>query len=232
METLALEGLTASAKVGGSVAFRAAAAFMSDDDRKKARAKVDPEIRALHAIMERLAKGQDSAYAELYKKAAPRVHAFLLRLSGDRALADDLVQDTFIRIGAARGAFEEGAAAWPWMIAIARNTFLDAMRRTKVRRDAAAQTKAEQAAEPVVAPPEARGDEALAAREMLSVVQKTLDAMPELSREAFILVRFEGLSMSEAADVLGTTEAAVKIRAFRAYALLREALGIEKGGAS
>lgn len=205
---------------------------MTDDERKRGRAKVDPEVRALDAIMERLAKGQDSAYAELYKKAAPRVHAFLLRLSGDRALADDLVQDTFIRIGAARGAFEEGAPAWPWIVAIARNTFLDAMRRTKVRRDASAQTKAEQSAEPLVASGETQGDEALAAREMLTIVQQTLDAMPDLSREAFILVRFEGLSMSEAAAVLGTTEAAVKIRAFRAYAQLRRALGIEKGASA
>jgi RNA polymerase sigma-70 factor (ECF subfamily) len=163
------------------------------------------------------------------------VRRFLLRLSGDAALSDDLTQDTFLRAHAARGGFDLGASARPWLLAIARNTFLDSLRRAKVRRDAATATRSEQGAEPQLAPPEAQGDEALAGRELMEKVRSTLDKLSPLVREAFVLVRFEGLSMSEAAEVLGTTEAAVKVRAFRAYEALRETLGDElreRGGRS
>ena len=94
-----------------------------------------------------------------------------------------------------------------------------------MRRNAAEATKAAQDADPPVAAGETQGDEALAAREMLDLVSATLAKLSPHVREAFVLVRFEGLSMNEAAQVLGTTEAAVKVRAFRAYEALREAFG-------
>ena len=77
------------------------------------------------------------------------------------------------------------------------------------------------------AAPETRGDEVVAARQSLDVVRRTLDDMPFLQREAFVLIRFEGLSVREAAEVLGATEAAVKVRAFRAYEALRAALDVK-----
>lgn len=178
---------------------------------------------ALDGVMERFARGDDGAFGELYRCGAPRVRGFLLRLTGDPALADDLTQETFLRIHRARGSFVAAAAALPWMLAIARNAFRDHMRRTQAR--AAATTRAEQdGGRPREAAPDTRGDETLAAREMLDVVRRTLDRMPVLQREAFVLLRFEGLSVSEAAEVLGATESAVKIRAFRAYEMLRVAL--------
>jgi RNA polymerase sigma-70 factor, ECF subfamily len=188
---------------------------------------LDEDALALDAAMDQFARGEDEAFAEVYRLAAVGVRRFLMRMGGDAALADDLTQDTFLRVHAARGGFEIGAKARPWLLAIARNTFLDSMRRAKVRRDAAIATKAEQRAESHLAPPEAQGDEALAGREMLGIVSATLDKLSPLIREAFVLVRFEGLSMSEAAEVLGTTEAAVKVRAFRANEAMREAFGPE-----
>ena len=54
-----------------------------------------------------------------------------------------------------------------------------------------------------------------------------LQGLPEAHREAFTLVQLDGLSLAEAAQVLGTTVPAVKLRAFRAYEALRERLGDE-----
>jgi RNA polymerase sigma-70 factor (ECF subfamily) len=185
----------------------------------------DPVAATLTGLMDRYARGEDAALAELYRVGAPRLRAFLLRLGGDATLAEDLTQDAFLRIHRARGSFAEGAAALPWMIAIARNAFLDQSRRRAVRRAERADPEGAAAAEPP-APPSTRGDEALAAREMLDVVQATLRDLPALQRDAFVLIRFEGLSVAEAAQVLGTTEGAVKVRAFRAYEALRAALDL------
>jgi RNA polymerase sigma-70 factor (ECF subfamily) len=180
-------------------------------------------IHDLDEVMDRYAAGTDVAFDELYRRGAHRVRGFLVRLSGDTALADDLTQETFVRIHRARGSFSAGAAALPWMFAIARNAFVDHTRREQVRRSSRAKV-----AQPREASPETRGDEAFAGREMLVIVRATLERLPLLQREAFVLLRFEGLSVSEAAQILGATEAAVKVRAFRAYEALRAAL--EVGG--
>jgi RNA polymerase sigma-70 factor (ECF subfamily) len=110
------------------------------------------------------------------------------------------------------------------MYAIARNAFLDHARREQVRRSSTARL-----APTREAAKDTQGDELLSGREMLDVVRETLARLPMLQRDAFVLIRFEGLSVSEAAQVLGATEAAVKVRAFRAYEALREALDRSTG---
>jgi RNA polymerase sigma-70 factor (ECF subfamily) len=62
------------------------------------------------------------------------------------------------------------------------------------------------------------------ARESARVVAEALGAMTEARREAFILLRYEGLSVKEAAQIVGISEGALKIRAFHAYEALRAAL--------
>lgn len=149
----------------------------------------------LDGIMERCATGDGRAFDELYRRGAQRIRGFLVRLSGDAALADDLTQETFVRVHRARGSFEAGASALPWMFAIARNAFLDHTRREQVRRNSRSSVS-----QPREAALDTQGDAVLAAREMLVIVRETLEALPLLQREAFVLIRFEGLSVSEAAE--------------------------------
>jgi RNA polymerase sigma-70 factor (ECF subfamily) len=58
-------------------------------------------------------------------------------------------------------------------------------------------------------------------------VERTLASLPPNQREAFVLIRYEGLSVADAAAIVGATEGAVKLRAFHAYEALRAALGDE-----
>jgi RNA polymerase sigma-70 factor (ECF subfamily) len=208
-----------------TAASASAASAAAADAPKAPKAELAPH--PLDGLMDRYARGDDAAFEELYRLGAPKVRGFLLRLCGDAALADDLMQEAFLRVHRARGSFASGAAAIPWMLAIARNAFLDQTRRARARPRAGG-TEEDLATRE--APPGARGDEALAAREMAHVVRRTLQSLPILQREAFVLIRFEGLTVSEAAQVLGATEGAVKIRAFRAYEALREALRTAEDG--
>jgi RNA polymerase sigma-70 factor, ECF subfamily len=194
-------------------------ASMPDESRPEA-----PAPDALSSVMDRYARGEDPAFDDLYRLGAPRVRGFLLRLCGDLALADDLMQETFIRVHRGRGSFAMGAAALPWLLAIARNALRDHARRAQVRPGTRPVARGEQEPAQREAPPDARGDEVLAGQEMLEVVRNVLHGLPALQREAFVLLRFEGMSVSEAAQVLGTTEGAVKVRAFRASEALRAAL--------
>jgi len=175
---------------------------------------------ALNQLMDRYAGGDDAAFRALHAELAPRLHRFLLRLTGSATSADELAQEAFLRIHRGRAAFSRGGAALPWIYAVTRNVFLDHERRRKVHAavvldEALTQVHPDAASH--------RPDRVLESRRTLDVVRTTLAGLPVSQREAFILLRFEGLSVSDAAEVLGSTEASVKSRAFRAYEAIRRA---------
>jgi RNA polymerase sigma-70 factor, ECF subfamily len=180
----------------------------------------------LDAAMHRYAKGEDSAFAELYSGLAPRLQVFLRRVCGKQDLAEDLAQETLLRIHRARGSFAPQAAVVPWAYAIARNCYIDHMRGLKARIKLATPTDA--GGEPVVPEPiagiEASAEQEQIARQTAEVIERELQRMTMARREAFVLLRYEGLSVVEAAHVLGATPSAVKLRAFHAYEAIRKAL--------
>jgi len=177
--------------------------------------------------MERYARGDESAFAEVYDALAPRLYAFLLRQTRSEARAKDVLQQTMLKIHLARGSFNEGAAVLPWAYAIARRLSIDSLRRGK--REVPADEDHDAPAADQIAP-----DDAAYAGELGARIRKALDNLPENQRIAFQLVKEEELSIAEAAAILGTTESAVKLRAHRAYEALRKELGdawAEDGGA-
>ena len=84
---------------------------------------------SLDAAMDRYARGDDTAFGEIYDKLAPRLYGFLLRHTRDRAKAEDVVQQTMLQIHRARGRFQPGAEVTPWAFAIARRLLIDQHRR-------------------------------------------------------------------------------------------------------
>jgi RNA polymerase sigma-70 factor (ECF subfamily) len=177
----------------------------------------------LDQAMDRYARGDDSAFRVVFAELRPRLFAFLRRLTGSVGAADDLLQETFLRMHRARGSFGAGARAIPWAYAIARNAAIDHFRSARARADLDAAGGSENVPEPV-AGPEANAEALTSALETARVVERELNRMTVARREAFVLLRYEGLSVAEAAKILGATEGAVKLRAFHAYAAIREAL--------
>ncbi len=175
--------------------------------------------------MSRYADGDDRAFAEVYRAVAARLKSFLLRLVRSEVVADDLLQETFLRVHRARGSFARGARVLPWCYAIARNVHVDHLRHRPTQRE----RPAEDDVEPEIpAGPGADGEAVAIAAEVARLVETTLAKLPPNQREAFILLRYEGMSVADAAAVLGVTEGAVKLRAFHAYETLRAALGMSK----
>jgi RNA polymerase sigma-70 factor (ECF subfamily) len=110
----------------------------------------------------------------------------------------------------------------PWSYAIARNAYIDSLRRRRNFDVAPIDDLPDSS--PALADPRTSPDGEVRAAEILNIVKTTLAKLPIKHREAFILVRFEGLTIAEAARVLDTSEASVKVRAFRAYEAFRAAL--------
>lgn len=178
----------------------------------------EPVRSGADLAMDRYAAGDDRAFSEVHRELAPRIGRYLLRMTGDPQRAADLTQETFLRVHRSRGTFSEGSPVVPWCFAIARNTL-----RSEGRRAARAAPT-----EPLGEEPEgelADGEHALRTKQAMGVVRAVLEGLPDAQREAFVLLRFEGLSVTEAALVVDATPTAVKLRAFRAYEAIREALG-------
>src|SRR5690349_17499325 len=79
-----------------------------------------PVADALDAAMDRYARGEDAAFAEVYDRLAPRLFGFLLRYTRDHAKVEDVVQQTMLQMHKNRGRFMPGAEVIPWAFAIAR----------------------------------------------------------------------------------------------------------------
>src|ERR1700753_2419876 len=82
-------------------------------------------------LMQRYCDGDAGAFRALYAAVAPRLYGYLLKMSRERALADDLLQQTFLKVHRARGAYVRGADPLPWIYSIAHRTFIDAARKQK-----------------------------------------------------------------------------------------------------
>ena len=138
------------------------------------------------------------------------------------------MQQTFLQMHRARGRFIPGAEVMPWAFAIGRRLLIDSGRRGK-REVLSADGNDESENRSVSKEPAA--DAVFEAHETAVRIQQVLVRLPEAQRVAFELIKQDGLSLAEAAQVLGTTVAAVKLRAHRAYEALRGALGdAVKGG--
>lgn len=180
----------------------------------------DEGLSRASAAMARYGAGDDAAFGEVYDELSPRLYRYLLRLAREAARAEDLLQQTFLQLHDARGRFLPGADVLPWAYAIARRLFIDGTRRRK--RDHLHDAFDEGcSAEQTTIP---SGQAIAEARELAEALRAKLDELPPLQREAFRLIREEGLSVADAASVLGVTPAAVKLRTHRAYEGLREAL--------
>ena len=168
--------------------------------------------------MESYVGGDAEAFERLFRSLAPSIHAFFVRSVGHSAIAEDLLQTTFLKLHGARGRWRTGEPLRPWVFTIAGRVRVDWLRRQ-------GRTEAE-SDDDVLMDPERRDDPAdvVLAHERAERVRVALESLAEPQRVVVHLHRFEELSFAEIGRVLGISEGAAKLRAFRAYGQLRSAL--------
>ncbi len=176
-------------------------------------------------LMLRFQRGDVRAFEELVRRHRTPVFSFLLRLTGDRGRAEDLCQETFLRVVRASPDWEPRALFRTWIYAVARNQAVDDARRLALRRTEPLDDPA-RAAEPSDGVPPDRGAEGALLRPKL---EAALASLPEEQREVFLLREHAGLRFHEIAEVTGVAENTVKSRMRYALEALRaklEALGV------
>jgi len=144
-------------------------------------------------------------FEQLYEHHARDVYRFALYLSGDRAVAEDITSETFVRVWTAPARVEL-ATVRAYLLTIARNLYLHGLRRQRRRTEM-----------PEALPDPAPGPhEEAAGREEMELVMAALRQLPEVDRAALLMRAEDGLSYAEIAVALGVSEAAAKVKVHRA----------------
>lgn len=144
---------------------------------------------------------------------------YLRRFVGDAALAEDLLQETLVRVSKGLDRFEARSSVKTWAFKIATHTAIDHLRQSK---RALSLVEVEDLA--VVADPDEGLGERLVLDEMNACLREEIDRLPEAYRAAILLHDLEGLSAAETAEIVGCSLATAKVRIHRARSRLKQAL--------
>lgn len=217
---------------------------MKRADRKKSDAQ--PELRLVptsaepadatsdESLMARYVKGDAAAFEVLVRRHADALLGFLVRMVRERTRAEDLFQETFLRVHTKADTFKPEQRFKAWLYAIAAHAAIDAMRKD-ARVPATFSFDAEDDdAQPLSATLHVElphPSEKLSADERSARVRAAVETLPPRQRATVALAYFEGLTYPEVAAALGCTVGTVKTQVSRAMDALARILPQPDGGA-
>ena len=182
-------------------------------------------------LMEALDAGDDQALAELVERYQNDIFRFCLHYLKNIEVAKEMAQETFLRIYTARSRFEVSRKFKPWMLCIARNLCLNELKRRKMVQMETLEEYASSAREEsgeLLRAPEDSPYELLLTQERHRYLLSVLDALPEESREIVVLRYFQKLSAREIAEIVDSTEGAVRTRLHRILKQMRDGFTLDR----
>ena len=162
--------------------------------------------------MVQVGRGDSRAFEALYRRFARPLMAFLTTLTGDATEAQDLVQETFVRVWRAAPRWEPRGRASTWLFTVARHAASNWRDQRRVREHAVAHARPR------------GGPSAALPAELPAALERAVEDLSEPLRTAFVLARLHGRTLAEIAEIEGTVEGTVKSRLAAAEAALRKAL--------
>ncbi len=167
-------------------------------------------------VIKRIAAQEDAALRELYVLYGQRMMAYALRLTQDRAMAEDVVQDSLVVVWRSAGRFRGEGRVIAWLLGIVHHTAMKALRHPHQSiPEAMAETLTAAAPSPA---------EQVEADERAAWVRRGLQSLTPNHRAALELVFYQGMSLAEAADVCGCQVGTIKSRLSYARRYLRDVL--------
>jgi RNA polymerase sigma factor (sigma-70 family) len=166
-------------------------------------------------LMEAVKNGDLQQTSALFERYNKRIFNFLARLTMDRALAEDLTQNVFLRIIKYRNSYREGARFQSWIYQVARNVFSD---HYQVHKNKFSDfVDVEKVSDSLYDPEESETMD-----EQEKILQRSMAKLSEEQRELLILTRFQHMKYEEVATIMDTTVANIKVKVHRAILKLRE----------
>jgi len=173
----------------------------------------DPRMHSVsdEELMLQVRDGAGEMLGVLFERYHAPLYNFYAKLTGDRALSEDLVQEVFLRILRHRQTFRAGTPFRAWIYQIARNARIDNFRKSRPQVPF----------EPEMAPTVAPSDPAQQQQES-ELLHRALMELPEEKRELLVLCRFQELPYEDVARLVGCGVATVKVRIHRALQELKQ----------
>jgi RNA polymerase sigma-70 factor (ECF subfamily) len=196
------------------------------EGRQGLTAGLDPLSDA--AIMLRAAAGDEASFNYLAEKYHRPIFHFLFRMVRNQAIAEELAQETFLRVYRSRESYRAEARFTTWLYRIATNLAVNHARDT--RHERAARTiyldapDEETGTTPDVADDEPTAEQGMLRDERVKAIRAHVMALPERQRMAVLMHKYQGMDYREIGEVLKLSESATKSLLFRAYQTLRDKL--------
>ncbi|MBI4817710.1 MAG: RNA polymerase sigma factor [Deltaproteobacteria bacterium] len=166
-------------------------------------------------LLLRLSKGERTAFDAVFERHRSGLYSFLFRLCRDRSTAEDLFQETWLRLARGAASLPSDTPIGPWLFRVARNLAVSHHRRVSLY------SKLEGFLRPTpLATPHERAETV----EVTGRVERAVHDLPLRDREVILLVVVEGMSAKEAGLVLGISAEATRQRLSRARSALKEQL--------
>jgi RNA polymerase sigma-70 factor (ECF subfamily) len=171
-------------------------------------------------LVARLRRGDRAAFDAVFDHYRPKVFGFLARMAGRRELAEDLVQETFLRLAAKASLLAEDTLLAAWLFTVARNLYYSHCRSATLdaeRLDQLALRTQEQKPSPF---------EDAAASELGRRLERAFASLNDRDREVLLLIAVEQVEHAAAAEILGLSSEALRQRLSRARKALDAALAV------
>jgi len=176
-------------------------------------------------LMEQLAQGNDAALGELVRRYQNDVFRFCVHYLKNAEVAREMAQETFLRVFTARDRFDVSRKFKPWMLCIARNLCLNEIKRKKTVQMETLEDYASSAREDsgdVLRSPLDGPSELLMADERKRAILLALDSLPRDAREIVMMRFFEKMQARDIAEIMDSTEGAIRTRLHRILKQLRD----------
>ena len=173
-------------------------------------------------LMLRVRSGDDQSFGLLLNRYRNPLVSFFVRMVRDRALAEDLAQEAFLRVYKARHRYQPEARFATWLYRIATNLALNTLRDRKGEQNQVGGEDCE--GNPVIANvPDSRpiAEQQLIGSDRERLIRQAIEALPDNQRTAVILHKYQDVGYRQIAGILKVSESAVKSLLFRAYETLR-----------
>jgi len=177
---------------------------------------VDPATE--RDLVDRLRRGDGDAFDSIYAAFRAPIYGFLARLSGRRDLAEELLQETFVRQAAKATTLRKDTRLGAWLYTVARNLHLSHVRMTALDAERVDRASLEDPARPPTPFEEA------AANQTQLALERALASLPASYREVLLLVAVDRMEPGEAALVVGVNPETLRQRLSRARTMMKDAL--------
>ncbi len=181
-------------------------------------------------LLSQFCLGQTDSFGALVRRYERELYGYLVRYLGDRDLADDVFQNTFLQLYTKAGTYESGRPVRPWLYTIATHQAIDAMRRNGRRQvlslDQARDEQPDGEVKSLLEMIESRSPgpaDNVQGKEQQEQVRNSVDRLPEFLRQVVVLAYYQGLKYREIADILEIPVGTVKSRLHAALLKLQGA---------